>query len=1448
MLEGFTRYAFFGAQGDLKPYGRWYYPHYAFEHPEPTVAGYVEELSYPILNADTNPLWAIDCQYGEGIAYDLFYTDGTVLGETADSDRALAVEPTWPRGGFDNRGAMSPSVIQYKGGVSNFDDPLNDTETIAVQLVMTKLAPSGYKQATLIARGDVWKVWNKPGTGFVFTVTLDNNETWSLSVSLPNANIPGLLTCAFVKNGAVATISSYYGYLGAISGRNRDPQNYFRSMQSEDWSDNHTGDAKSLMDASSEPLTLLNSWCGRNPYIADSGEPAAHVACVRVLTNLSLPLLTGNSNARLLDSDDATYDGGGGTPFRADLRAIPALAETSNFGTVALRWTLNEDTGAKNVFDSGDTKLYNGKLTSGVEWDDYGPSARSFLVYPAAEGDTWLYLERTWLTMRIFQLAGPGGTITVYNADRSDNESLTLVSGNLVSIRVENTPNGDPSYRVFLAGSGVTNVAGWNGGYPDDDDAAYVELASAPNDADVQPGVKLAENPPIGACIRMEPKVPPFRYLMAYTGRVFWKEFDKTTITGKAICLAVAGDLPGPWVQLSRNWPVVVSFKVDTEGVKDIDHPALVVRNGTLYLLWSQEATANAGDYEIYGMELGDSWDKVIEKHVTLSETLSYVADSATSERAMKKGLNTAAWDGNAIGSVDAIQMGRNVQAVYSGISATGEWEIGVPRSAGNPLAMLRANASIIQDTTEAGGVSDPSSLFYDGQEGNVLVRSMDSTDLTVVTGKLVLLSNPDGLESPGDDTGDTEDDRIDEWDETSTGEKGSANAIRGATRWRSPSGTYYTLVAAGANIYKPIDVVRTPGNWTIDWGLPQQAITDSRIYVRTARAFVDFVQTPDAVICCIPGETEPARWNEDELLVRAGVASPNSAPAAGLTTGGSIANGNYKMRYAFTRKVFSGVAGDTYEYGSMSAATGTLQISAPNNKLLIDISNDWGPAVSSYVDYRCDGIVVYLDREVNGAFTGNWTKFKTITITTGTTVYNVGEDDDGNAWPLVEEYGSTDRGVPPPATTGAFWKDLVFYDDPDNESSGWNSTKRSPGTVPEVNRHEYDAKLTAYVPIGERILAFTEKSIWYIYGEPDDSGGGLEWDSLSAEHGTPWSRSACKVGEAWAAFWFSGRVYLTNGNEIIDVGRPLKPYWDRVFASYWDRVVLTYYPVEDMLVMSIPYRSNIPLRGAALLHPLSRARKWTPLSNFPFNCFFINEFGELIGGDSRYGKLYECWTGGHDDGEEIEAWGQTSVSYGRAPETHDCVRYLSGDVAATGGQVEVAVTVDRGKHEWLRGMRVDVDPSRFGILANGPNTAYVDPNVGINYGQLDIEDQLYGQFDMQPLPGHKGRTMSVQFRFRGRNQSAVVRDLALHMPQGAGRWGSELGTGRADLGLTRIRWRRFDSVNMQDDPSELPSNVLCAGDNLDFREHGAARVRPGRRNILLDNRPLNSDSDGSPG
>ncbi len=249
----------------------------------------------------------------------------------------------------------------------------------------------------------------------------------------------------------------------------------------------------------------------------------------------------------------------------------------------------------------------------------------------------------------------------------------------------------------------------------------------------------------------------------------------------------------------------------------------------------------------------------------------------------------------------------------------------------------------------------------------------------------------------------------------------------------------------------------------------------------------------------------------------------------------------------------------------------------------------------------------------------------------------------------------------------------------------------------------------------------------------------------------------------------------------------------------------------------------------------------WRPIGTGDFR----NEYGELCGYDSRDGRLYQLWHGGDDDGEEIEAWGITSGSYGRAPETLDMFRYFSGDIEARGGEVDVSVIVDRGSMEWTRGIRVAANPDFFARLANGPVTGQYQG--GVQLGNIQLPDQDDGTTDMQPIAGHKGRCVAVRFRFRGKNQQGVIRELSVHAVPGGGRWGPEMNTGRASGGLTRIRWRRFDSVNLQDDPLELGSNVLTAGFNLDFTEHGAVKQRPGRRNLIYDKTALNQNRDGIP-
>ena len=189
--------------------------------------------------------------------------------------------------------------------------------------------------------------------------------------------------------------------------------------------------------------------------------------------------------------------------------------------------------------------------------------------------------------------------------------------------------------------------------------------------------------------------------------------------------------------------------------------------------------------------------------------------------------------------------------------------------------------------------------------------------------------------------------------------------------------------------------------------------------------------------------------------------------------------------------------------------------------------------------------------------------------------------------------------------------------------------------------------------------------------------------------------------------------------------------------------------------------------------------------------------------------------------------------------------RYFRGDVSAKGGEVEISVIVDRGLFEWTRGMRVEPDPDSFARLEQGPVSGVF--GGGVQLGNIMLADQEQGSFDMQPLPGFKGRSVAVKFRFRGKSQRGVVRELSVHSVNMAGRWGPEMATSRSSGGLTRVRWRRFDSVNLQDDPCELGSNVLSAGSNLDFSEHGAVRQRPGRRNLVFDKVALNQNRDGTP-
>lgn len=1431
--DGMQNYAFFGAKGNV--------PIDAIANmirlPDnifhlPGMAGFSSQQ----LLFESAGNWGVDCQHGFGVAFDNYYLDAGEPGVAVDGVRSLAVDPTWPRDSWHSKHARSPSVIEFPSGVSGPDNPLADTKSVVVQLSLLQLLPLDQAKvdATLISLGDTWKIRVDAFGRLVFVVLLRDGQHWS--VVIPTAPVGGittgpiLITAAFIRNGDSATISAYSGVMTT-------PDAMVREMNYEDWSDKHTGTPRDLMDPTGASVCLLNDWDGRHPFVHESGECICRVKGVRILTEVGLAAVPEGS--LLYDSDDVQYDRNGtneyGTPFRQDLRGWPFLRDNTENGTVALLWKLDEGAGVRTVDDSGETGLYRGTLHS-AQWQEERLVVRAYLAYQATLDDEELYLERSENARMVAQWAAIGNAqLTIYNEDRSIPETVTIeeLLGNIAQGMNGFAPDGTtPTYTVQLVGK-ITTAEGFEGGWPDNGDGAYVEVTDLPQGALLQT-VTLGDDPVIGAMIRSVPIAPPARHLMAFVGEFSRKDRFGTTIDGQAICLAVAGQLPGPWLPLSFNWPLVVSESVDGAAVAAIDHPQLLRVNGDHYLLWSQEATAGDGDYEIYGMHLGQSWRDVLDKHAAVGS--GYISDSSTVTRAMKKGAATTLWDGLALGSLSAVQVSQNVQAIYSGKGDNNVFELGIP-TAGAPLAMRRATSSEHQDVTEAGGITDPSESFEDGQMVHLLVRSLDNADPSVATGKLVLLENPDGLTSFGDDKIGAG--PFDIWDEDSVGEFGSANALRGGIRWRSPGGTRYTLIAAGSNIYWPQDLALIPGGWEIDWGLPRRKITDARIYIKTARSFVDFIGTPDAVICCIPGEAQPARWNEDEYLIYAGIPTPSGAPSVTpFAAGGHLESGNYRLRIAFGRLLYTGNA--AYEYGSMSSAVDvTIPSGTLDGSIYMNLSLIWGLTKTAYTHYRVDWLIAYLDREVDGEFTGNYVQVQEWLLTPAMTNKTI-----NGYWPDVEVLGSEDRGVPPAATHGAWWKGVTFYNNPAEDSVGQHSIKDGPGTVPVVNNYRYDSKLTAYVPLGERLLAFTEAHIWYGYGEPDETGGGIEWEVLSPEHGTPWKDSACKIGESWAAFWYDGKVWITNGNEIIDVGRPLGPFWKNVSASYWNRVVLTYFPLEDALLLSVPYQCNIPLRGAVLMHPLKQRRSWTPTSNWPYNFFFKNEFGEMIAGDSRYGRLYQVWTGEDDAGEEIEASGMTSVSYGRGPKTVDSYRYFSGDITARGGEVRVGVHVDRGKFNWLKDMRALPDPGSLARVASGIQTATFAAG-GLALGNLRFVGQVYGDLELESLPGLMGRTVAVSFMMRGKNQGAAIRDLTVIPSDAAGRGGGELMTGRVSGGSSDVRWHRFDSVNLQDDPMELPSNVLCAGDNLDFSEHGCVKVRPGRRDLAP--RQLNSDDDGFP-
>jgi hypothetical protein len=61
-----------------------------------------------------------------------------------------------------------------------------------------------------------------------------------------------------------------------------------------------------------------------------------------------------------------------------------------------------------------------------------------------------------------------------------------------------------------------------------------------------------------------------------------------------------------------------------------------------------------------------------------------------------------------------------------------------------------------------------------------------------------------------------------------------------------------------------------------------------------------------------------------------------------------------------------------------------------------------------------------------------------------------------------------------------------------------------------------------------------------------------------------------------------------------------------------------------------------------------------------------------------------------------------------------------------------------------------------------GEYSMYFRASVTLD-GQLDIDDQVRGSFEMQPLPGDKGRTVSVLFRFRGHGRSFCISTKQSH-------------------------------------------------------------------------------------
>jgi len=462
------------------------------------------------------------------------------------------------------------------------------------------------------------------------------------------------------------------------------------------------------------------------------------------------------------------------------------------------------------------------------------------------------------------------------------------------------------------------------------------------------------------------------------------------------------------------------------------------------------------------------------------------------------------------------------------------------------------------------------------------------------------------------------------------------------------------------------------------------------------------------------------------------------------------------------------------------------------------------------------------------------------------------------NDTPSVYEYGSTDRGGPPVASTFSWWKGVMFYDDLSNPGRVYNSVKDSPVIVPTANYEDLaiqQGAIQAFAAAGERHLTFCTRGVFYCDGTPDETGGNLDWELLSADHGAHSFRGVAKISGSWVAFFYDGTVWLTNGNTIQDVGRSLKPLWDTINPDYYDRVVLEYRPRTDRLYVFIPSHCNIPNRGAFLDRPLlalgSEAVEgesrfsWWPMTNVWINCCFLDEYGALCGGDSRDGRIYQLDYGEDDDGEPIRASLLTSTSYGRAPETIDSWRYLHTQIEGQGGNMKLRVLVEGGKYEWSKEGRLDLDmDAEERLWAAGRVGPAVAPGAsGIKMAEVSLPSDI-GKFRRKSLPGHKGRSASIQVEFYGKGRGAKVRELGLEITDKAGRWGAEVGRGRTYGNITRVRWSRFNGVDLHADPAELGDTILAGANNMDPADRKAAKVRLGRRNLLTGRTPLDAEQD----